>query len=255
MQFRKGVIFMVRILFVEDSKVEIEKTQKFFKDIKQVMVFFEYSAENALKLALKENIDIFFLDFELTEMSGFELASKLRKIDKYGLTQIVFTAEYPQNSLEIFKKYNCYDFIGKPFLREELKQKIRRLIEKVEHHQESIKKSELKSIFTKNEILIIPVDEILYIGVQERICKIYFSGHRIEIKDTSLKQVLLALEKPNLMQCHKSFAINLNEIEDIKERNYRSWQTTLRGCDAKIDITKTYYYKIFQQLNFLLNNR
>src|SRR6056297_2463906 len=107
---RKGICNIVRDI---DNEIEILETG---------------SAEKALALAKAQYIDLFIIDIELEDYSGYELAEKLRKINKYKFTQIIFITGFVDYKLDAYVKLNCYKYITKPFIKKDVIKAIQEVI-------------------------------------------------------------------------------------------------------------------------------
>lgn len=82
------------------------------------------NANDAIGLVKDQSPDLAFLDIELPDMRGIELADRLRKI-KPDLA-IVFITAHQEYSLDAFKLY-AFDYILKPIDEERVKTNFRHI--------------------------------------------------------------------------------------------------------------------------------
>jgi two-component system KDP operon response regulator KdpE len=82
------------------------------------------NGEEGLKLVQSEKPDIILLDILMEPMTGFDVLVKLRKFSQVPV--IVFTARNDIGTLAITEGAN--GFIAKPFKPDELKKKIREIL-------------------------------------------------------------------------------------------------------------------------------
>ena len=82
------------------------------------------NAKDAIALVREHNPDLAFLDIELPDIKGIELAERLREI-KPDLA-IVFITAHQEYSLDAFKLY-AFDYILKPIDEERVKSTFQRI--------------------------------------------------------------------------------------------------------------------------------
>lgn len=94
----------MKVICVDDEKfvlADILKTMEEIPEIQEATGF--RNVHDALKFLETNSIQIVFLDIDMPEMTGLELAQKIHEISP--LTSIVFTTGYPQYALEAFKAH------------------------------------------------------------------------------------------------------------------------------------------------------
>lgn len=120
---------MNSIMIVEDNIDTRTGLRNIVKDIdKKIIILETGSAEEALFLAKNKYVDLFILDVELEDYSGYELAEQLRKINKYKFTQIVFVTGFADYKLDAYMKLNCYKFITKPYNKQDVENAVEEVI-------------------------------------------------------------------------------------------------------------------------------
>ncbi|WP_055747649.1 response regulator [Brevibacillus choshinensis] len=83
--------------------------------------------EMALEKIHELNPDVAFLDIEMPDMNGLELAEKI--LAMYGQIQIIFVTAYSQYAIEAFK-VNALDYILKPVDGQELNRVVRKIVKR-----------------------------------------------------------------------------------------------------------------------------
>lgn len=217
---------MGRILIVEDDPVISRGLAKMASSINpELEILITGYAEKALTYAKKYSIDGFFLDIQLKDYSGLSLGKKIRKIDAYQLTPIVFITAIPTRELLAFKEIHCYDYIVKPFTEEEVKKIFKTII----HHGISKKenKGSVLKLKQKEYTYVIKQEEIIYIESVNKRLSIMTMDEEFTVATYKLNQLLNELT-PDFVQCHKGYIVNSSYIEKIdktdnlvylKERN------------------------------------
>jgi len=84
--------------------------------------------DEALKISNDNTIDIFYIDIGLKNSSGLDLAIELRKTYKYEFSWIIFLTTHVEYITQAFKEVHCYDYILKPYDKQELIDKSKRIV-------------------------------------------------------------------------------------------------------------------------------
>lgn len=141
-----------KILVVDDEE-DLCEILKFNLDIEGYDVDTAFSAEEALKLDLS-SYQLLLLDVMMGEISGFKLASMLRKNEKTAHTPIIFlTAKDTENDMLTGFNLGADDYISKPFsIRQvvaRVKAVMRRTAEKENNEKNNTLTYETLSLDTK----------------------------------------------------------------------------------------------------------
>ena len=151
-----------KILVVDDEKIVRESLFHWFED----EGYFVDTAENALD-ALKQfdkgKYDLILLDMKMPGMSGLELLSKLKEIDKDTVVILITAFASVPTAIQALKD-GAYDYVTKPVDPDELNNLVKNAIE-----QKSLK-NENYLLKNKIEQMIIPEN---LIGESEEMLKIF----------------------------------------------------------------------------------
>jgi len=128
------MIYLLKILLVEDEKDILNLFQKFFKNNGfHVSAFLEplLAVQEFMKNNDDNDYDLVISDIRMPEMNGIELASIIRKKNK-DIPIILMTA-YNTIDIEpsILKSLNIEDIITKPIKLKELIEKINTVKQKI----------------------------------------------------------------------------------------------------------------------------
>ena len=172
-------------------------------------------------LETDSDIDLFFLDIQMPDLTGLEFSRLLPAKSK-----VVFTTAFDQYAIEGYK-VNALDYLLKPFDYNEFlnaAQKARNHFEinSVQNAENQQNKKNSDFIFVKSEYRQIKINfsEILYIEGLKDYVKIYTSSHpRPILTLMSLKKLEEELPSEQFMRVHRSYIISLEKIEAI-ERNH-----------------------------------
>ena len=110
----------MRVLYVDDERPALytfKEKVKGLQEIESLKLFTD--AEEALEYVGKHKIDTAFLDIEMPQMNGLELARRMKQQDSN--IRIFFMTAYGQYALDAFG-VKALGYIMKPYTREELKE-------------------------------------------------------------------------------------------------------------------------------------
>ncbi|MDR0315289.1 MAG: response regulator [Treponema sp.] len=120
-------------LLAEDSRPARNLIKNYLGELNlgHYLHFFEAeSAEIAYDMVKKHHVDFVLVDWNLaTSMTGLDLLKEIRKIEKFKELPIVMvTSETDKISVIDALKYGANDFIAKPIIQKQFKEKILRII-------------------------------------------------------------------------------------------------------------------------------
>ena len=166
----------------------------------------------------QKDIDLFFLDIQMPDLTGLEFSKLLLQNSR-----VIFTTAFDQYAIDGYK-VNALDYLLKPFDYNEFLNASTKARNYFESQQTvSVSKPEKKQefFFVKSEYKQIKINfsEILYIEGLKDYVKIYLKDNPKPILTLmSLKKLEEELPSNNFMRIHRSFIIGLDKIETI-ERN------------------------------------
>lgn len=205
---------MLKIIIVEDELNIAEQFKSFIE---------KYAKGNQLEttITLYQNPEIFlkeyqneadliFMDINMPQMNGMNVAKKLRKLDaKVNLVFVTYLAKYAINGYEV----HALDFILKPVNYENFSMKMDRILSLIE--KESDKKIMVK---TSEGLVALYVKEIRYVEIADHY--LYFHMREVVVKSRgTLKEVQEILAGEPFEVCNKCYLVNLERVESIVENS------------------------------------
>ncbi|MEE1945379.1 LytTR family DNA-binding domain-containing protein [Pedobacter sp. KR3-3] len=162
------------------------------------------------ELQTGEKPDIVFLDIEMHELSGTDIADLLPDD-----VAIIFTTGYVKKAHEAFEK-NATDFLLKPYSFERFVKAVSK-VSSTSVQPDKIYQKEKIFIKTgeKNSIVSIRVSEILYVEALKNYTHIYARGNKY-VARASLKEVHEILPYSLFSRVHRSFIVNIMAIKSIE---------------------------------------
>ena len=95
---------LAKIIIIEDEKNIRKDLVKTIRKIDEHIEIFETgSVLESMEIIQENNIDIFLIDIQLDDGNGYELAKRIRKIDRYKLNHIVFITAVPTHAMMAYE--------------------------------------------------------------------------------------------------------------------------------------------------------
>ena len=165
----------------------------------------DYPSAEAFLFAYEgnETVDVLFLDIEMGDMSGVELAKRLRQMGA-GL-QIVFLTGYMEYIAEGYD-VEALHYLIKPVAQEKLGAVLDRAVERLKTRENVL----LLSL--PDGVVRLPLSEIRYLEVMKN----YVTLHAVE--EYSVKRSLSELTKEldeSFYRIHRSYIVNLRFVKRI----------------------------------------
>ena len=169
---------------------------------------------------LAEKVDVAFLDIQMQELTGLELARVLGQ--QAAPPRIIFTTAFPQYALDGYK-VDALDYLVKPFNYEEFlraAQKARAYAELAQAGAEAAPPAaEEEHIFLKVEYQLVRValSDILYVEGLKDYVKVHLkSTPRALLSLMSLRAMEEKLPARRFLRIHRSFIVALDKIEAVR---------------------------------------
>ncbi|MCG8483302.1 MAG: LytTR family DNA-binding domain-containing protein [Clostridia bacterium] len=229
----------MNILLAEDDIRTRSGLKKIISSIDcNVTVIETGKVSEALNVFKKVRIDLFILDIQLEDGSGLDLAKKIREMDDYKLSHIVFITAIPSREQIAFKDIHCYDYIIKPFDISEVTKTLDTLIR---YSKKDIFNTKFK-IKQKGITYIYPFSDIIMF--ESNLRKIYMTSTKevVRLSKITLNELLKGLPV-NFVQCHRGFIINKDYVEKIDSAD---GTIMLKGVENKVPIGMTYKENVME---------
>ncbi len=199
----------LNIAICDDEQIQIENTKKIVESwcneskCRAQINEFTCSEQFLFTFEDNQNFDILLLDIEMGEISGVELAKKVRKYS--DSVQIIFITGYSEYILDGYE-VSALQYLMKPVNEEKLFSTLNRAVEKIKKNEEVL------IIETSVGVIRVPLYQIVYIEV----VKNYITIHAKENYTTKMTLSETAKKLDNsFLKIGRSFIINLNFISKV----------------------------------------
>ncbi len=209
------------------------------------------SAVEALQHLLQHRIDVIFLDIQMPDLTGLELARVLERSNRGAhITRIVFTTAFDQFALDGFR-VDALDYLLKPFNYEEFL----RAASKARQYFELVQRTEPMPVSIEPAAPAEAADDYLFLKVEYQLVRIAYSDilYMEGLKDyvkvyrqsdpikpllslTSLKTLEERLPSRQFMRVHRSFIVALNRINAVTKNSVQIGATTIPVSDQYKDV-------------------
>jgi two-component system LytT family response regulator len=209
---------MTKCYIIDDELHAIETLKGYIEKIPELELI--GTAQNPLigfNEVLTKNADITFLDVDMPELSGLEVADLISKN-----TAIIFTTAFSNYAVEVFEK-NVADFLLKPISFEKFIKAINRVKTKLQSMQVVKPITDVKEendyIFInpgiKGKMTKIYLKDITYIEGLQNYILIYTDDNKY-LTYLTMKEIEAGIGNKYFKRIHKSYIVNLEKITSVE---------------------------------------
>jgi len=205
------------------------------------------SGSEALRIASEYKPHVVFLDVDMPEMNGLEVARRMAEWQSDIF--FIFATAYPDYALQAFELYS-FDYILKPFDEERIKKTLRKLNQRLTSQTlPAVNPKEAIVIQNHGETHLLKPEEILYI-----------ESHRTKVLIKTLTDTYCIkgglhswnekLAPYGFVPSHRSFLVNINQIKKVEP--YESTYELILKSGDKIPLSRNYEKQLRKTLHYLL---
>lgn len=176
-----------------------------------------------------EPMEVLFLDIEIKDENGIELAEKINS--RWENCQIVYLTNYLYYATEVYHTVHVF-FV----LKEQFEQKMGEVFSKLLHELDQRKKNLIFSVMGGKEISLFPA-EILYFERIRRITVIETVWGEYKTAE-KLSEIQKRLPQPDFVRCHNSYIVYLPAAREITRNAF------LMENGTEILISRSYAGKV-----------
>ncbi|MDF2714890.1 MAG: two-component system response regulator [Paenibacillus sp.] len=250
---------MLKALIVDDEPISRDELAYLLRRTGQVDVVGEADRlDRAVELVRELKPDVVFLDIQLADENGIDIARLLSEESVQSRPEIVFATAYDEYALQAFE-LNASDYVLKPFEESRIRRtvdKIAKIVERrdsrpVQEAPRGMKQPdrlERLPISVDDRIMLIPVDRILYVGFEEGKTVIATDDRVYRVSDP-LTVIERKLQHSTFLRVHRAYLVNLEGVVEIQPWFHSTCNLVMRG-GASIPVSRTYLKELKQQLGF-----
>ncbi len=200
-------------IIVDDEPLAVKLLESFVTKTPdlELLAFFTDSVE-AINAVREQRPDLLFLDIQMPDLNGMELARMLPE----G-TRIIFTTAFKEYAFESYE-VSALDFLLKPIRYNKFLAAVEKARKSSENHQPSTVNS---TLFLKvdSEYRQINIADIIYVAGMKDYVMFYLDGEkRPLVTHLTMKSVEEMLPQQQFMRVHRSYIVALDKIRKV-DRN------------------------------------
>jgi DNA-binding LytR/AlgR family response regulator len=195
------------------------------------------NVEEALQFLNHHSVDLLFLDVEMPGATGFELLDRLAYSPKVILT--TSKTEYAYNAFE----YNVSDFLKKPFTYQRFIEAVQKITAPTPENNVNSTATDHIFIKTDGKLIRLNNSDILFIESMGDYVK-FVSIDKKYITHNTIKNLEEKVNKQCFLKTHRSYIINVDKIDDIREN-----LLFIKGNE--IPISKAHRSEVMKRLNII----
>lgn len=215
---------ILKCVAVDDEPLALDLISKFVEQTSFLSLEAKFdNAIQALGYLNQNEIDLIFLDIQMPDLSGMELAKILDGKTLGKKPKIIFTTAYNQFAIEGYK-VDALDYLLKPFSYEDFVKAATKAYRLVEAAQQkaasstSVVEKPIEHIFLKVEYQLVKVmlKDILVVEAYKDYVKVFLVNQTHPLLSLmSMKAMEELLPNKQFMRVHRSYIINLDQIESV----------------------------------------
>jgi two-component system LytT family response regulator len=215
----------LKAIIIDDELYCCETIATFLEGINDIQIMAQCSnGIEGIEAIQKHKPDVVFLDVEMPKMNGFEMLQKLPSIQ----FEIIFTTSYDQYALKAIQ-LSAIDYLLKPIDEDELLhaiEKVRRRSNNPLSQQLEILMQRLAEPISKISKIALPtmdglemasIDSIIYCESDSNYTIVHLKNATKIVVSKTLKEVDELLVDYSFVRVHRSYLVNINEVEKYKK--------------------------------------
>lgn len=212
----------LKALIVDDEVASRSELRFTLESYPEVEIMGESaSAKEALKLINAVDYDILFIDIDMPDFSGIELAQKIQNLAKKPL--IVFVTAYGEYALEAFE-VNAIDYLLKPFSEDRFEQTMEKILRasgtsgKSTSYKEHNGSGGLYKIAAHKggKTFLINYDDIVYAQAHGDYTYVFVFDDRY-LCDFTLSEFEIRTGSSKFFRAHRSYVVNLDKVTQLSQ--------------------------------------
>lgn len=201
-------------IIVDDEPLAVKLLESFVTKTPdlELLASFTDSVE-AINAVREQRPDLLFLDIQMPDLNGMELARMLPE----G-TRIIFTTAFKEYAFESYE-VSALDFLLKPIRYNKFLAAVEKARKSSENHQPSTVNS---TLFLKvdSEYRQINIADIIYVAGMKDYVMFYLDGEkRPLVTHLTMKSVEEMLPQQQFMRVHRSYIVALDKIRKVDRNN------------------------------------
>jgi two-component system LytT family response regulator len=246
---------MIKAIIIDDEPLARSLVKEYLASYTDIEVMAECNdGFEGMKAIQEHQPDLLFLDIQMPKINGFEM---LELLDQPPA--VIFTTAYDEYAIRAFDNH-AVDYLLKPFSKERFDKALAKwkvmfaqkdtapaLKDVMESAANSPLQRERIVVKSGSSIVVIPVDDIMYLEAADDFVKIHTrKGHWL--KNKTMAHFEQQLDANRFIRVHRSYIVNISEITRLDPYEKDSHILLLK-TGVSIPISKTGMVKLKEILS------
>lgn len=253
---------MIKGILIDDEAPARQELRFLLEQMAEVEIIAEFSdGEEALEKIPKLMPDLLFIDIQLPNMSGLELAQRLIR---QGLkASVVFATAHDEYALQAFE-VNAIDYILKPFDPERVQHTVTRVKKQLQDREvwankviqaiegmETQRKYRKIPAFNNGKVVLVDQHEILYAISEGRHASLV-TAEETWPTSLTLQEIEERLDPKQFLRTHRSYLVNVDRIREIIPWFNGTYKLVLNlpHQSLEIPVSRTFVRLLRKEFNF-----
>lgn len=208
---------LITCMIVDDEPLAVRLLESYVEKTPNLQLLASYTDSITAINAVKEKKpDLLFLDIQMPNIDGMELAHSLP-----SETRVVFTTAFKEYAFESYE-VNALDFLLKPIRYNKFLGSIEKARMLFDIKQKAVQhKQQHNTVFIRvdGEWRNIPIDQITYVNGMKDYVLFYLDGEKKPlISHLTMKSVEDMLPSDKFLRIHRSYIVSVDKIKKV-DRN------------------------------------
>ncbi|MBV7529313.1 LytTR family DNA-binding domain-containing protein [Chitinophaga sp. sic0106] len=205
----------IKFIAIDDEPPALAIINKYagqYKDLRLVKTFDD--AITAATWLRHYPVDLIFLDIQMPDLNGIELARIIGKGPK-----IIFTTAYKQYAYDGFE-LNAVDYLLKPFSMERFEKAIEKVFA-LSSQQQELPAENYLVVHSSYQVVRIRLDRIRYIESRKDYLQIHLHDGPPVWTLMTMKKVVECLPAEQFSRIHRSYVVPVNGVRSVSNRRVK----------------------------------
>lgn len=223
----------IKCITIDDEPLALNMVSSFVEQTPflELVAAFD-NAISALDFIQSNNVQLLFLDIQMADLTGMELARLLMANNSKKSPLIIFTTAYSEFALEGYR-VEAIDYILKPFDYEDFIRSVSKARKRIEEQNELYSNTHTDNqdyifIKTDSQITRVEIRDIMYIeGVKDYV-KVHLNNNsKALLSLISLKKLEDKLAQHGFLRIHRSFIVSFASVDALLKNSVRIGNKTI----------------------------
>jgi DNA-binding LytR/AlgR family response regulator len=216
-------------VIVDDEPLALSMLENYVYKTPYLLLAEKFSSAARSAAWLKENpVDLVFMDIQMPDMNGLEVAKMMEQYSTNGNMRVIFTTAYSKYALEGYK-VQPIDYLLKPYNYNDFTAAAKKALQYFSlirsegtnvPQVNNIPEKEYIYLRVRYEVVRVAVDDIAYLEGAKDYVKVFLAGEIQPLMTyATLKSLVEKLPPAQFMKVHRSFIVAKSKIRSVTKNS------------------------------------